>query len=350
MGIFDEENYLADKKEFRKERKRFQLKDRSKFKKTDEEKRPSTTLPKEGRRGRIVSITAKLAFVNIDGALISSQIKGSLKKEKGKEKNLIAVGDFVYLDDRDQIIFVEPRYSYLARADNLHQKKKHVLAANIDQVLITVSVASPPLKLSLIDRYIIAAERGNMSPVLVINKIDLPHDEAFIQEIASIYTKLEIPVIEVSATTLVGFDKLKEVMQDRVSVFSGQSGVGKTSLINLLTGSNRRVADIIERTQKGAHTTTQTELIELENGGFCVDTPGIKSFALYDIPSSEILHHFSDLQMYAKNCKFVNCSHRHEPGCGVKAAVEEGLIPSLRYDSYINIVEKHDEDQKHPWD
>ena len=274
---------------------------------------------------------------------MNSSLKGSLKQEITKNKNLVAVGDFVWVDDRGQIAAVDRRYSCLSRADALHQRKQHLIAANIDQVLIVASVENPSLKPSLLDRYIIATERGGMSPVIIINKIDLAKDHALLDELEAVYTSIGIPFLKVSALHEIGLDALKEIVKGKASVFSGQSGVGKTSLINDLTGGQRRVGTVVEKTGKGCHTTTHAELISIGENALCIDTPGIKSFALWDITTDELTAYFSDFQEYAQNCKFKPCSHTHEPDCAVKSAVENGDLSSIRYNSYLSIREGHDE-------
>ena len=274
--------------------------------------------------------------------LITTSLKGSLKKELTLDKTLVAVGDFVWIDDRGQIAAIEPRYSALSRADNLHHRKQQILAANIDQVIICASVENPSLKPSLIDRYIIATERGGMHPIIVINKIDLPHDTSLVHELQTIYQAIDIPCLLVSALHNTGIDALAALLQGKASVFSGQSGVGKTSLINDLTGLSRRTGDIVRKTHKGAHTTTHAELLVLGDATFCIDTPGIKSFALWDITPQELSAYFSDIQTFAPNCRYKPCSHTHEPDCAVKKALEDGNLSPLRYDSYVSILENND--------
>ncbi len=331
------------RREQRSERKYYQQKDRSKFKKTDQGKDEQVKLPENGEKGRVIAISTGAILVKLENRVISSSLKGSLKLETTRNKNLVTVGDFVWIDERGQIAAVDPRYSCLSRADTLHHRKQHLIAANIDQVLIVASVEDPSLKPSLIDRFIIATEKGGMKPVILINKIDLAKDMALLDELEKIYTSLGIPFIKLSALLKIGLDSLKEIVKGKASVFSGQSGVGKTSLINDLTGKNRKVGDIVQKTKKGSHTTTYAELISIGEDAFCIDTPGIKSFALWDITREELTAYFSDLQEFAIHCKFNPCSHTHEPGCAVKDAVTSGLVSPIRYSSYISILEGHDE-------
>lgn len=340
------ENSFDSRKDQRNERKFYQQKDRSKFKKTDQDKEIALLPPENAKRGRIIAISTGAILVKVGTETISSSLKGSLKKETSLNKNLVTVGDFVWIDDRGQIAGVDKRYSCLSRADTLHHRKQHILAANIDQVLIVASVENPSLKPSLIDRFIIAAERGGMKPVIIINKIDLYPDSPLVNELEAIYTKLHIPFLKVSALKEIGITALKEIVKGKASVFSGQSGVGKTSLINDLTGLDRKVGAIVNKTKKGSHTTTYAELIPIGDEAFCIDTPGIKSFALWDISPEELTHYFSDLQQFASHCKYNPCSHTHEPDCAVKAAIEKGLLSPIRYNSYITIREGSDQDPK----
>ncbi len=339
------EDSFETRKTFRKERKRIQEKDRSQFKKTDQEKKEPRAL--EGiLRGRVVTIASSGIVIDCEGKRIKTSLRGTLKQDKSEQTKLLAVGDFVWLDDRGQITSIEPRFSKLVRADNLRRNKEQILCANIDQVIITVSAHEPEIKPSLIDRYIIATLKGNMSPVIVVNKIDLLPKPPLLDALEKVYTAQEIPFICVSCVTKVGIDALQKVLDGKASVFSGQSGVGKSSLINTLTGLSLKVGEIRAKINKGGHTTTHAELIAISTGGFCVDTPGIKSFALWKISKEELSSYFQDLQDFAHLCKYENCTHLHEPDCAVKKAVEKGKIPKIRYESYVSL---YDEDSNDPW-
>ena len=349
-------DYLADEefyhkkhnKEGKKTRKEIQNKDRSKYKHTDrrEKEVPEsiTKLPK----GRVLSITSEGITVFYEGDKFICNLRGALKKEKTKEKNLVTIGDFVRFtplaENQGAIEFVEPRTSHLARVDNLSRRKSQLIAANIDQVFIVASATSPTLKPTLIDRYIIAAQTGNMDPIIVINKIDLIDDaldeeknlfELFKED----YKDLPYPVFYVSAATGEGIEDLKKQMEGKSTVLSGQSGVGKSSLINTLLGSDLEVGDIVERTQKGSHTTSTASLLPLSKGGFCIDTPGIKSFGLFNVETDEIESFFPEIQSVAENCRFNRCTHTHEPDCAVQDAVDEGTLSILRYHSYVSLLD-----------
>lgn len=339
MSDYESYEYHETRRDFKKERKLFTKNDRSKYKKTDKDK--VSLPPLSGTRGRVISVEPSLYYVLTEAdELFSCYLKGSLKQEKTLSSNLIAIGDFVrftpFEDKTGMISAIEPRKSVLARAK---ERNKHLIAANVDQVLIVCSIVSPPLKIPLIDRYIIATKQGNMEPIIVINKIDLQqkeHDE--IAPIKDLYEKMHIPVVAVSSVTKEGMDQLKALMQDKLSVFSGQSGVGKTSLINEITSSSLRVGEVVAKTNKGAHTTTKATLIPLKPSGFCIDTPGIKSFGLWELSYESIYNYFTDFKEY--HCKFPDCKHTHEPDCGVKNALEKGAISLLRYQSYITLIEE----------
>ena len=364
-----EEEYLKeDRKSGKIERKLASAKDRSKYKKTDREKfKKSDELHKNIKlskdqlhKGRVLSIVPEGIIVDFEGNQYLCTLRGLLKKEKSQFKNLVTVGDFVLfekINDREGLIaHVEPRKSVLSRADNLSRRKEQLIAANIDQVLITVSVVEPPLKPSLVDRYIIAARKGKMDPVVVVNKIDLLNiekaenqllaemDNILFEELLSAYASADIPVVAVSTVTGKGLDQLRAVMKDKASVFSGQSGVGKSSLINAIVGTELDVGDIVGKTRKGTHMTTTAKLLPLEFGGWCIDTPGIKSFGVWDLKKDEIVAYFTEIHAHGKYCHYPDCSHLHESGCAVRLALEEEKISPMRYESYVALMDSVSQD------
>lgn len=349
-----EHEYLGeDRKSAKMERKRAEAKDRSKYKKTDLGKqRPEIEVDPSWNRGRVLSIVPEGILVASGEERFICILRGVLKKEKGQLKNLVTVGDDVYFESKSptegMIMAVEPRRTVLSRADNLSRRKEQLIAANIDQVLIVTSVISPTLKPSLVDRYIIATEKGSMQPVVLVNKIDLlekgddpliQNEREMYQAFIEAYAQAGFPVISVSATTGEGIEALKAIMKDKSSVFSGQSGVGKSSLINAVTEYNLEVGEIVERTQKGAHTTTTANLLPLSFGGWCIDTPGIKSFGVWELDPQEVESYFSEIFTTGHDCRFPDCSHRHETGCAVKEAVEQGKISPIRFNSYLSLME-----------
>lgn len=346
-----------DRKIARKERKIASKKDRSKYKKTDQDKleKQKEEIDRSNLlRGRVLSIISQAINVEFEGKIIKCVLRGSLKKETIRLKNLVTVGDFVYFEmtsaDEGVIEDIEERRSILSRADHLHQRREQLIAANIDQVLITLSVVNPPLKPFIIDRYIIAARKGNMNPVIVVNKIDLlesdPVELEIYKELVEAWEPSKVPLIPVSASTGEGIDELKQMMGNRASVFSGQSGVGKSSLINALTKHDLEVGDVVSKTRKGAHTTTQAQLLPLDFGGFVIDTPGIKSFGIWNVEKEEVEEYFPEIHALGSGCKFPDCSHTHESECAVIDAVEKGELSELRYESYCYLIESVDEEHR----
>jgi len=358
----DEWHYQPNRKDGKIERKRLIAKDRSKYKKTDQEKylkgiareQEIKISKKDWLEGRVLSIIPQGIVVDKDGETSICTLKGLLKKERTHLKNLVSVGDYVLFEKINEtegvISQILPRKTILSRADNLSRRKEQLIAVNIDQVIITTSVVDPSLKPPLIDRYIIATQKGGMDPIIVINKVDLlqssdmdpqliENEKALLEELIDIYQQAAIPLICVSTKTNQGMDLLVQSMNGKASVFSGQSGVGKSSLINAITGSQLTTGKTVTKTGKGAHTTTLTQLIRLPGGGWCVDTPGIKSFGVWDLSLDEIRAYFPEIHACSLSCKFLDCTHSHEEQCAVQKAVEEGSISPLRLNSYLALRE-----------
>lgn len=339
---YEEHFHARDRKQSRKERKFAQESDRSKFKKTDQVKKEPALIDPSWHKGRVVAITGEGIWVDTEGKRICASLKGLFKKERMEAKNLIAVGDRVYFTDELAIAHIEERTSFLARTD-ITGRKEQLIAVNVDQAIIAISVVNPPLKPALVDRYLIAAEKGNIAPIIVINKIDLL-DEGPIsekeryQEFLSVYEKLGLPILSISTTQHIGLEALKGLLQDKTSVFSGQSGVGKSSLINAAYGFQLRTGDLAQKTAKGSHTTSTAELISLPDGGYCVDTPGIRSFGVWKLKKEEVTAHFQDF--LDLGCKYPDCMHMNEPECAVLKALEKGQIAPLRYESYRSLIDE----------
>ncbi|HEY2811582.1 MAG TPA: ribosome small subunit-dependent GTPase A [Rhabdochlamydiaceae bacterium] len=355
---FEEEYFSKDRKSSRKARKLALNKDRSQFKKTDQDQRKKQQ--RETFEANDSLLTGRVLFISPEGICVDCEekhflctLKGSLKKTYKRVKNVIAVGDIVSFETNGthsgSIAKIAPRTSVLSRADTLAQTKEQLIAVNIDQVIITCSVVAPSLKSALVDRYILAARKGNMEPIIVINKIDLfssavwdaqilEQEKAFLDAFIAIYRSLDLCVIPLSTLTGEGIEELKQAIAGKTSVFSGQSGVGKSRLISLVTGLDLPVGDIVKKTLKGSHTTTTAHLLRLEKNSFCIDTPGIKSFGLWDLKREEIQEYFSEIFQESSHCKFLDCQHINEPSCAVQAAVEKGEISRLRFDSYCALM------------
>ena len=282
-------------------------------------------------RGRVLSVLGLHIIVLSQGNEVTCTLAGRLKKNQSRQKNLVIVGDFVQFSN-NQITAIEPRKTLLARQDPKNPKKQQLIAANIDQVLITASTTHPELKPYLIDRYIIATLSGGMTPIILINKIDLQEPDP---HLIDLYRSLGYTTIPLSATTGENIDLLEQTMKDQTSVFSGQSGTGKSSLINATTNLDLPTGDLAI-TGKGAHTTTTAQLIHLPSGGLVIDTPGIKSFGLFETPN--IASYYKEIVEHSQGCKFRSCTHTHEPECAVKDAVEKNQIDPIRYNSYITLA------------
>ncbi|MCX6994838.1 MAG: ribosome small subunit-dependent GTPase A [Chlamydiae bacterium] len=340
----DEEDFLPrQRKAERLERKLAQKLDRSRYKKTDIDKIKIKTIERPLSVGRVLSIASQDIEVFYENHIHKAVLRGALKQYKNRSKNLIAVGDEVLIEDRF-ITHILPRRTLLSRIDHLHKHKEQLIAANVDQVIITLSVVSPHLKPFLFDRYIIAAVKGGIHPLLVINKIELlpedPKEQLLFNQFFKDYVSLGYEVIALSCKTNAGMDLLQAAMRNKTSVFSGQSGTGKSSLINKITGLQYAVGDIVRKTNKGMHTTTSTRMVALDGGGFCIDTPGIRSFGVWKLTREEVEGYFHEIHEEGALCRFASCTHTHEPSCAVIKAVEEMRISSLRYDSYLKLLDE----------
>ncbi len=352
----EESDYFATSKDGRIERKRAKKRDRSQYKKTDQDqlqKRELAIPDGDLKKGIVTTIRPEQFIVDCAGTSYTCSLRGNLKKDKTRLKNLVIVGDIVYFAETDPntgvIASVEPRTSVLSRADHLSQQKEHLIAANVDQVFITVSVMDPPLRATIIDRYLIAAEKGSLRPIILCNKVDLltspdyPEEDRIRQkeimdECLDVYLDLGITFIPVSAQTGEGIDQVIALLKDRISVFSGQSGTGKSSLINRATGLDLKVGRTVAATKKGSHTTSSAQLLPLEFGGWCIDTPGIKSFGVWDLKEQDLRSYFDEIHAESSRCKFPDCRHDNEPDCAIPAAIEEGRISLLRFESYLTLL------------
>ncbi len=273
-----------------------------------------------------------------NGALYQCAVRRLLKTLATDQRHVVIAGDVIWFrpEGRDQGIIerVEPRHGILSRTS---RSRQHVLVANVDQMIIVTSVAEPRLKPNLVDRFLVSAEKAQIRPVICINKIDLVN-AADLMPLAGVYSQLGYEVLFVSAATGFGVERLRARLAGRESVVTGQSGVGKSSLLNAIEpGLKLRVESVSEETQKGRHTTTTAELLPLANGGFVVDTPGIRQFQLWDVIPEEVAGYFRDLRPYVSQCRFPDCNHTHEESCAVKDAVADGWIDARRYESYVQI-------------
>jgi len=272
-------------------------------------------------------------------------LRGRLRKERLSVTSLVVVGDRVTVESQPDgtgtVASIHPRRSELSRpgpADH-NPRLKHVIAANIDQVLIVQAARQPNFKRHLVDRFLVIARRGNMEPLLVVNKCDL-EDEALIRSWVAPLVESGLPVILTSAEDSRGVDRLREVITGRISVLAGQSGVGKSSLLNAMFHLHIRTNAVSATREKGRHTTTSSRLYRLPGGGYLADTPGIRTLALFEEDEEAVEEVFPEILEAAEGCKFRDCSHSHEPHCAVKRAVDRGEIDRQRYESYVRLLRK----------
>ncbi len=291
--------------------------------------------------GKVIKVTRKEYLVNVDGRTIRCAVRGKLVSAPDGKAWQVRVGDDVRirLVDREQGVIEEilPRKSKLSRTVEGKAYREHIIATNVDQMLIVMAAREPRFKSGLLDRYLVIAEKNHLNAVICVNKIDLASREEF-ADYAHWYPRLGYPLFFTSAVTGEGLDELKNVLQNKVTVLVGHSGVGKSSLIKTLEpGLDLKVASISEKTGKGRHTTTFVQLFPLSFGGYIIDTPGIRELGLWDIYRDDLRHYFVEFREYQNQCQFNDCRHLQEPGCAVKQAVAEGKIFTERYENYRNI-------------
>jgi ribosome biogenesis GTPase len=290
-------------------------------------------------RGRVLAVQGLLSTVEApDGASYQCATRRLLKTLSTDQRHVVAAGDFVTFrpaaDHTGVIERVEPRKTVLSRATRGRQQ---IIVTNVDQLLIIASAAEPYLKPHLIDRFLISAHKTGLRPLICINKIDLV-DPASLAPLVGVYSQMGYRVLLLSVVTGIGIDRLRRAMMGRASVVAGQSGVGKSSLVNAIDPNLKLLVNAVSaETQKGRHTTTTARLWPLACGGYVVDTPGIRQFQLWDVIPTEVAGYFRDLRPYINHCKFPNCTHTHEADCAVKDAVADGRLDLRRYESYCQL-------------
>ena len=285
-----------------------------------------------------------------DGRVISCRIKGKFRTKGITTTNPIAVGDKVDFDlepdqDTGVIINLRQRKNYIIRKSINLSKQAQILAANLDQAFLIVTLASPRTSLGFIDRFLVTAEAYDIPSSLIFNKLDLFSNEGLeiLADYKAVYENIGYPCYEVSALQGTNIEQVQDLLKDKVTLFSGHSGVGKSSLINALLPDLRlRTTEISEWHDKGMHTTTFAEMFELPQGGFIIDTPGIRELGVIDIEKQELSHFFPEMRALLNQCRYNSCRHINEPGCAVIKAVENGDIELSRYESYLSIYHGND--------
>lgn len=300
-------------------------------------------------KGLVIKNTGSWVTVRLDdGNTVNCKMRGVLRLKGLRCTNPVAVGDRVQVEDKggDAPVVgeIEPRRNYIIRRASNLSKEFQIIAANLDQAVLVATLTNPETSTTFIDRFLATAEAYQVPAVLVFNKIDLLDTDEWhkrLDELKALYESIGYPVVTMSAATGGGADALRTQLAGKMSLLSGNSGVGKSSIINLLVpDAHVRVGDVSHTHHKGMHTTTFSELLDLPDGGAIIDTPGVKAFGTIDFERAEVAHYFPEIFKISDDCRFNNCTHTHEPGCAVLAAVEQGLIAPSRFTSYLSILDE----------
>lgn len=300
-------------------------------------------------KGLVIKNTGSWVTVRLDdGNTVNCKMRGVFRLKGLRCTNPVAVGDIVQVEDKGGdapvVGAVEPRKNYIIRRASNLSKEFQIIAANLDQAVLVVTLTNPVTSTIFIDRFLATAEAYQVPAVLAFNKVDLLTTDELrqqLEELKALYEGIGYPVITMSAATGDGADSLRELLTGKMSLLSGNSGVGKSSIINLMVpDAHVRVGDVSQAHHKGMHTTTFSELLDLPGGGAIIDTPGVKAFGTIDFERAQVAHYFPEIFNASSECRFNNCTHTHEPGCAVLDAVERGDISSSRYASYMSILEE----------
>ena len=287
-----------------------------------------------------------------DGKVVECKIKGNFRLKGIRSTNPVAVGDHVEIALNQEgtafITHIDERRNYIIRKSQNLSKQSHIIAANVDQAFLIVTVNYPQTSTTFIDRFLASAEAYSVPVVLVFNKRDILSDDErhYQQSMVHLYETIGYECRGISAATGEGVEGLHKLLKGKITLLSGNSGVGKSTLINqILPEANLRTAEISDAHNTGMHTTTFSEMLELPEGGYIIDTPGIKGFGTFDMEPEELTSYFREIFHFSKDCKFSNCTHTHEPGCAVLKALEDHYIAQSRYQSYLGMLEDKDENK-----
>ena len=300
-------------------------------------------------KGLVIKNTGSWVTVRLDdGTTVNCKMRGVLRLKGLRCTNPVAVGDRVQVEDKggDAPVVgdIEPRRNYIIRRASNLSKEFQIIAANLDQAVLVATLTNPETSTTFIDRFLATAEAYQVPAVLVFNKIDLLDTDEWREQLdalKALYESIGYPVVTMSAATGEGADALRAQLAGKMSLLSGNSGVGKSSIINLLVpDAHVKVGDVSQTHHKGMHTTTFSELLDLPGGGAIIDTPGVKAFGTIDFERTEVAHYFPEIFRISDDCRFNNCTHTHEPGCAVLEAVEQGKIAPSRFTSYLSILDE----------
>ena len=304
-------------------------------------------------QGRVVKSTGSWYQVRMDsGSIISCRIKGKLRLIERRTTTPVNIGDLVMvnIEEGDATIQeVLPRSNYIIRQSTHNRTAEHIIAANLDQAIIMATIAMPRTSTGFIDRFLVTATAYHIPCIVLFNKTDLYNEteQEQVEQLTNVYRQAGFRVVATSAEKNTGVEEVRSLLQGKISLLAGHSGVGKSTLINKIDSNLQlKTAEVAAYNQKGKHTTTFAEMFELPFGGFIIDTPGIKEFGVLDFEAAEVAQYFPEMEKRMHDCRFNNCLHINEPGCAVKAALEDGDIAMSRYENYLSIIQELNTDEK----